>query len=128
MRARLLLLGLAVVACRDHNTPGYVDVPGIPLLEINAPGGLRGFSVRRAAGGDAEDLDALKSKLGDRVSWLSTETTPDGFVATYSTAQSFAVQVRRTIRGRIYMCGGTNLPTKESLDPIIEACASLKAK
>jgi hypothetical protein len=126
MRARLLLL-LAVVACRDHNTPGYVDVPGIPLLEIKAPPDTK-VAVRRAAGEDAEDLDALKAKLGDRVSWLSTETTPDGFVATYSMAQSFAVQVRRTIRGRIYMCGGANLPTKESLDPIIKACASLKAK
>jgi hypothetical protein len=165
MRARRLLLLPVVAACsRAPNTPGYVDVPGNPLLEIQVPAGVhrakRGFessdkrlnfSVWHARGDDASDLSSLKAKLGENVkTWLSTDTTPDGFVATYSMAQTafvqvedppdgekldireypetYAVRVRRTIRGRIYMCGGGNLPTKESLDPIIKACASVKAK
>lgn len=126
------------------NSPGFVDVPGSTNLEIKVPDGvhpmqgLSGFEnddksftmIIKPQGDDAADIATLKSKIGENVKeWLSEQTLADGWVATYvEDGGTFGLQMRRKLGDETFKCAAGSLKTKESLEPIIKACSSMKKK
>ena len=139
-----VLVMIALVGCKNHD-----DAQKQPAStgggQVVSTGSVH-YSLKPIDPAESQDLATLKKRTQKIVSeWITEQTTPDGWILTYSTPHmenvqdektlkvenkqtglDYGVYVRRVIDGTPYKCTAMEIPTKDEVARVVEACKTAK--